>query len=174
MKFILALCLLFFSFAAPAQLTQATLDMLTKSMALLEKGEYEKIIPIAEKAIAPVKKELGENHSIYNDLYLILGTCHYMLYHYAEAEKNFLKHKEGLARISGEKDISYAASLSRLANLYRDMGKYQQALALLIQAQAISKTIFGENNADYSKCLNNLALLYADMAEYTKAEQLYI
>lgn len=174
MKFILALCLLFFSFAAPAQLTQATLDMLTKSMALLEKGEYEKIIPIAEKAIAPVKKELGENHAIYNDLYLILGTCHYMLYHYTEAEKNYLKHKEGLARISGENDVSYAACLSRLANLYRDMGKYQQALALLLQAQSISKNIFGVNNADYSKCLNNLALLYADMADFAKAEQLYI
>lgn len=174
MKFILAICLLFFSLKLPAQITSATLELLQNTMELFDKGDYEKTIIAAEKAAEAVKKEVGENHSFYNGPIFFLAVCHYQLYHYEKAEFYFLKQKELLSKTSGENDKSYSACLINLAALYRDMGKYQQAEALYIQANAINKKILGETDPDYSTSLNNLASLYHLIGQYAKAEQLFI
>ncbi|MDZ4808082.1 MAG: CHAT domain-containing tetratricopeptide repeat protein [Bacteroidota bacterium] len=173
MKFILASCLLFFSFFASGQVSMATLDLLTKSMQLVQKGEYEKAIPLLEKANEAVKKEVGENHSFYSGQLFLLGLCHQKLYHYELAEKIFLRQKELLAKNTGEKDKSYGGCLIKLANLYREMGRYQQSEALYIQVKAISKQVTGESNTNYSTATNNLGSLYQLIGQYLKAEQLY-
>jgi CHAT domain-containing protein len=170
MKFILALCLLFFSFTASAQ---TTLELLQQSMQFVEKEKYEKAIPVAEKAAEAVKKDFGENHSLYSGSIFFLALCHFKLYHYEKAEKYFTQQKFLLSKLSGEKDKSYTACLINLAALYRDMGKYQQSEALYIQANSINKVILGENDPDYSTCLNNLASLYQYIGQYAKAEQLF-
>ncbi len=88
MKFIPALCLLFFSLTVSAQ---TTLELLQQSMQLVEKEQYEKAIPIAEKAAEAVKKDFGENHSLYSGSIFFLALCHFKLYHYEKAETYFLK-----------------------------------------------------------------------------------
>ena len=170
MKFVLALCLAFFSFTASAQ---TTLELLQQSMNFIEKGDYEKGIIFSEKAAEAVKKDFGENHSLYSGTIFFLALCHYKLYHFEKAEKYFTQQKELLSKNSGEKDKSYTACLINLAALHRDMGKYQQSEALYIQANSINKIILGENDPDYSTCLNNLASLYQHMGQYAKAEQLF-
>ncbi|MDZ4794699.1 MAG: CHAT domain-containing tetratricopeptide repeat protein [Bacteroidota bacterium] len=170
MKFILALCLLFFSVCIKAQ---TTLELLQETMRLFEKGEYEKAIPVAEKAAEAVKKDFGEKHSLYNGTIFFLAVCHYKLYHYEKAEQYFVLQKDLLSKTSGEKDKTYTACLINLAAVYRDMGKYQQSEALYIQANTINKAILGENDPDYSTSLNNLASLYQFIGQYAKAEQLF-
>ncbi|MBK7561455.1 MAG: hypothetical protein IPI68_08005 [Chitinophagaceae bacterium] len=70
MKFILAICLLFFSIKGSAQ---TTFELLDNAMQLFEKGEYEKTIIAAEKAAEAVKKEFGENHILYGGPYFFPG-----------------------------------------------------------------------------------------------------
>ena len=54
MKFILAICLLFFYIKGSAQ---TTFELLDNTMQLFEKGENEKTIIAAEKAAEAVKKK---------------------------------------------------------------------------------------------------------------------
>ncbi len=153
---------------------QTTLELLQQSMQLVEKEQYEKAIPVAEKAAEAVKKDFGENHSLYSGSIFFLALCHFKLYHYEKAETYFLKQKELLAKLSGQKDKSYTACLINLGALYRSMGKYQQAEAMYVQANTLNKEILGENDPDYSTSLNNLASLYNFISQYAQAEQLYI
>ena len=173
MKFILAACLLFFSFSAPAQITAATLELLQQTMELFDKGEYEKTIMVAEKAAVSVKKDVGESDPFYGGPIFFLAVCHYRLYQYEKAETYFIKQKELLSKTSGEKDKSYTACLINLAALYRDMGKYPEAETLYIQANAINKMILGENDPDYYTSINNLASLYHLIGQYEKAEEFF-
>ena len=173
MKFILAICLLFFSFIASAQITQATLTLLQDAMQLFEKREYEKTIIAAEKARDAVKIEAGENSPFFNGTIFFLALSHYKLFHYEKAEQYYLKQKEFFSKTSGEKDKSFIASLINLAALYRDMGRYQQAEALYLQAIAINKSTVGVEDADYATSINNLGSLYHLIGQYAKAEELF-
>jgi tetratricopeptide (TPR) repeat protein/CHAT domain-containing protein len=173
MKFILAIPLLFFSFITSGQISMTTLDLLTKSMQLVQKREYGKALPLLEKANEAVKKEIGENDPFYIGQLFMLGISHQNLYHYEQAEKIFLLQKELLAKTSGEKDKTFGGCLINLANLYREMGRYKESETLYMQVKTISKEVAGESNTNYSTATNNLGSLYELTGQYTKAEQLY-
>ena len=108
MKFILAICLLFFYIKGSAQ---TTFELLDNTMQLFEKGEYEKTIIAAEKAAEAVKKEFGENHILYGGPIFFLAICHFNLFHFEKAETYFLKQKESLSKTTGEEDKSFEACL---------------------------------------------------------------
>ena len=150
-----------------------TLDLLTKSMQLVQKGEFKKAIPLLEKANEAVKKEVGENDPFYIGQLFMLGISHQKLYHYEQAEKIFLLQKELLVKTSGEKDKNFGGCLINLANLYREMGRYKQSETLYIQVKEISKEVAGESNTNYSTATNNLGSLYQLTGQYAEAEQLY-
>jgi len=73
----------------------------------------------------------------------------------------------------GEEHPRYAASLNNLAELYRTMGRYDQAEPLYKQALVINKKALGEDHPDYATSLNNLALIFDSMGRYDQAEPLY-
>src|SRR5687768_6178270 len=153
MKSLLVSCLLFLSLQATAQ---QSLPLVQQVVEFFDKGEYRNAIPVALKAVETTKTEFGENSPFHSGMVLFLAIGYWSLFEFTEAEKWFLKHSELLSKHTGENNLDYIASLNRLAQLHREMGKYQQAEASYNKALAISKSLFGVNDSSYAKSLNNL------------------
>ncbi|MCX6879248.1 MAG: CHAT domain-containing protein [Verrucomicrobia bacterium] len=72
-----------------------------------------------------------------------------------------------------EQPTEYAASLDKLAGLYKAMGAYEKAGPLFQQAIGIWARVKGNEHPSYATSLNNLAVLYQELGEFEKAEPLY-
>ena len=76
-------------------------------------------------------------------------------------------------------DETISGALTRKARIfnmsgevYRNIGRYNQAKELLEKALMIRKMIFGENHAYVATSYNNLALVYNRLGEYNQAKEL--
>ncbi len=67
-----------------------------------------------------------------------------------------------------------AISLSRIANLYHDQGRYAEAEQLYLRSLAVREEQLGGNHANTSTSINNLAELYRDQGRYEEAEPLFL
>ena len=66
-----------------------------------------------------------------------------------------------------------ATSLNNLAELYRSMGRYEEALPLYQRSLSIREEQLGANHPDTATSLNNLAELYYYMGRYEEALPLF-
>ena len=73
----------------------------------------------------------------------------------------------------GEEDPVFAISVSNLALLYFQIGKYTLAEPLYRQMLAIRQKNLGDAHPDVASSLNNLAGLYYEIGDYEQAEPLY-
>ena len=162
--------LLFYSVVA----AQQSLPLIQEAMAFFEKGEYQKVIPVAEKAVAATKTEFGESSPFHSGMVLFLAMSHWALFQVDKAEPWFVKHKDLIAKSYGENSLEFIASQNRLAQLYREMGRYRESETLYIKGISLSRSLLGENDTNHAKNLNNLASLYQFIAKYTQAEQLFV
>lgn len=171
MRSLLISVLLFLSITLPAQ---QSYQLVQQVIDLFNKGEYEKAITIAEKAVPATKTELGEASPFHAGMVLFLAMSHMSLFHFAEAETWMKLHTELTKKYTGEKTLDYIAGLNRLAYLQREMGKFSESENSYLNALAVSKAMTGENDTAYAKSLNNLASLYQFMGQYAKAETTFI
>jgi tetratricopeptide (TPR) repeat protein len=66
-----------------------------------------------------------------------------------------------------------ATSLSNLAALYVDQGRYAEAEPLNKRSMMIREKVFGPDHPDVATSLNNLAYSYESQGRYAEAEPLY-
>jgi tetratricopeptide (TPR) repeat protein len=78
----------------------------------------------------------------------------------------------GRLKVNDSPDV--ATSLSRLAGLYDDQGRYSDAEPLYIRALSIREEQLGANHPETATSLNNLAGLYREIGRYSDAEPLYV
>jgi tetratricopeptide (TPR) repeat protein len=62
----------------------------------------------------------------------------------------------------------------KLAVLYHNQGRYEEAKPLYKRALIIREQVLGENHPDTAQALNNLAELYRTLGRYEEAEPLYM
>lgn len=74
----------------------------------------------------------------------------------------------------GKEQPDYGRSCNNLANFYLEIGKYEKAEPLFVEAKRIFEKVPGENYADYALSCSNLANLYSKMGQYEKAESLFL
>jgi len=67
-------------------------------------------------------------------------------------------------------DSLYAASLNNLANLQRELGEYDQAEKLLLEALSIQQKALGKTHSDCAETLTALVLIYTEKGKYKEAE----
>jgi CHAT domain-containing protein/tetratricopeptide (TPR) repeat protein len=141
---------------------------------LFQSEQYQKAIPVAEKAAAGIKEVLGENNVFYIGLLTIQAASYENTFQYMKAESFYLQAGELLKKTSGEKSKDYTAFLHNLASLYYKTGQYEKAEGFFLRAKEITKSITGENDTTYATTLNSLAVLYETMGQFEKAEPLFI
>jgi CHAT domain-containing protein/Flp pilus assembly protein TadD len=141
---------------------------------LFAKGEFEKAIPIGQKAIEVAKRDSGEYHDNYTASLNNLATLYEKMGQFDKAEPLFIKAMEILKTISGEENADYAGVVNALGLVYNRLSQYNKAELFYIKAKEIQRKVLGEKDPDYAISLNNLANLYSDIGQYEKAELLYI
>ncbi len=65
--------------------------------------------------------------------------------------------------------LSVAISLTNLAELYKNQGRYKEAEPFFLEALDMRKSLLGEEHPDIAQSLNNLALLHYSQGRYSEA-----
>ncbi len=160
--------------ATERDIALAEAERLTQQVVELDQqGKYNEAIPLAEQALAILKKVLGENHlNTATSLNNLAGLYEFQG-RYAEAEPLY---KEALAIYKqqlGDNHPSTASILNNLAIFYFSQKKYAEAEPFYKEDLAIRKQQLGDNHPDTAISLNNLILFYESQGRYSEAEPLY-
>lgn len=101
-----------------------------------------------------------------------IGDSYYRLQNYEQATAHY---QESLALLTPTvPDHAYVARvLNKLAMVYTDEGKFEQAQPLFKQAQAMLEKTFGPNNIEVSANLSGQAKLLQQQKNYAQAERLF-
>ncbi|MBI1762730.1 MAG: tetratricopeptide repeat protein [Acidobacteria bacterium] len=158
-----------------------------KSLALLEvtqldaeastlrnAGQYDKALPLAERALAVCEKALGAEHPTTATSLKNLAELYDDKGDYAKAEPLYQRALAIREKTLGPEHPATATVLNNLALLYcHDKGNYAQAEPYYQRALAIYEKTLGPEHPYTSTALNNLAELYRSKGDYAKAEPLY-
>ena len=68
-----------------------------------------------------------------------------------------------------EMDSTYNLTLNDLGICYQIMGRYAEALPLLLETLENTETSLGKDHSEYGGRLNSLGLLYLEMGRYSEA-----
>ena len=127
-------------------------------------GEYDKSKKLLEKAIGLSKEYLGEKEGW---MFAQLGSTLRKLGNYKDAktiiEQSFNLDEKYYSGGNIKRIISY------YANLYRDIGFYEEALELHKKSLAMHIDSFGEDNIRAATLYFNIGYDYLELLEYQKA-----
>lgn len=89
-------------------------------------------------------------------------------------ERDLRKSVATREEILGKKDTQVALALSRLADFYREEGRYSEAEATSLRAVTILENSQGSEHIDLVPGLNMLAAIYQHQQRYTESEAAYL
>ncbi len=135
-------------------------------------GEYEKAIPIAEKALSVAKTQYGISHPAYATSLSDLGVINMNLGKFERAESLYHEAIKIRKKTLGENHSDYGASLNNLANLYKKQGFYKKAEPLFVASIHIKRKMLKEYHESFIRSVNNLADLYFKIGQNQKADSL--
>lgn len=172
MKATLLACFFFISFLASAQEDAATLYVTAKDYFL--KGEFEKGLPLAEKAVEKAKTQIGETTSDYATIINLLGLFYVKTQQYAKAEPLFVQARVVKQKFEGEEGADFITITENLVWVYLKLQQYSKAEPLYLQLREIKRKLLREDHPGYAAAINDLGVLYFYMGQYSKAEPLLL
>jgi tetratricopeptide (TPR) repeat protein len=110
---------------------------------LIEQGNYQEAIPIAERAVEVAKGVRGLEHPDTATSLNNLATLYQDLGYFAKAEPLFQEALRIRQKVLGPEDHDTAESLNNLAMLYHAMGAYAKAVPLLQETLRICQQVLG-------------------------------
>lgn len=149
-----------------AQLSQEGAD-------LINSGQYEDALPLAERIVNILEEELGAEHldtatGLHN-----LGYLHLLRGTYEESEQFYLRALDIREQNLGSDHADTLVVINDLASAYSAMGRYQESEALFLQILSISEQNFPAGNPRIASTLHRLAVLYRDSGRYEEAERMF-
>ncbi len=146
-------------------------ELNSQVVSLYKAGEYEKALPLAEKAVEAIKKELGEENKDYLSALRNLASVYEKNMDYTKAAKSYIRLQELTKKMEGENSLAYAKVIFELGTLYFQADRFDKAEPLFKKALEIRKEKLGTEHADYAAALNSLASTYVMTAQYEEAEK---
>lgn len=164
--------LLIYFFLCMCQIVNAQSGMLNFAKMYADKGDYDKAVEYADKALASCKQNHGEESSEY--AYILLWKASYM-FELGEVEKSIEYATQAstiYAKTKGAKSIEYAHALNELAFFNAKLGKFIFAIQIGSEAAKIRKEVNGPRHPDYAQSLNNIAAYNKEIGNHTEAVRL--
>lgn len=149
------------------------------SLAILymQRGVYEKALPLFQQATSIFKKAGQEENIYYTAVLKSLGSLYERMGQYDKASAIYQQTLEIRKKIFKENDpnypLFYPLSLGDLAILYTKTGQPEKAFPLFQEALEIRRKLLGEHHPYYAISLNNLAWFYWSTGDYHKARPLF-
>jgi CHAT domain-containing protein/Tfp pilus assembly protein PilF len=138
---------------------------------LVNQGKYAEALPLAERALAIRKRELGPDNLLVAASLIQLAAVYRGLGERARAEPMVAEALRIREAFAGPEGLLVASTLNNLAVLFRDKGDYAGAAAQLRRALSIFEKQTGPESTDTALAEGNLASLYQDMGDYGEAEK---
>jgi tetratricopeptide (TPR) repeat protein len=138
---------------------------------LLSTGDFLGALASFKKALELANIEYSPDHPAVLDLLNKVGNCLVELGDLLEAENVFHRALE-LAESIGDK-LKYSSTLSNIASLCRDQGRYEDAMNFLQKSLEIDRVILGPNDPIIANRLNNYASLLRDIGRSEEALDYY-
>ena len=135
-------------------------------MALYKKGEYDRAVIIAKKALEVAEKNHGKDHPVVATSLNTLAMLYYSQGQYAQAEPLYKRSLAIREKALGPDHPDVATSLNNLATLYHLQGRYAKAEPLFKRSLAITEKALGPDHPDVATSLNNLAALYRNQGQW--------
>jgi tetratricopeptide (TPR) repeat protein len=151
----------------PAEIAEAsnpdeTAAALTeRAAAHISKGEYQKALPLLQRALEIREKELGPEHPATATSLNNLAMLYDAMGNYQKALPLLQRALKIREKQLGPEHPDTAISLNNLAALYVNMGDYPKALPLYQRALEINEKQLGPEHPATALSLNNLAFVYA-------------
>ncbi|MFM9945654.1 MAG: tetratricopeptide repeat protein, partial [Bacteroidia bacterium] len=130
------------------------------------KEQFNEALSIYQKARGGYDPEHATTLINIGDLYRTMGDTKTAIDYLKDAMK-MIAEGEG-------KETMYADATSALANIYYDMGEYENARVLFAEIVEINKKLLGDKDPGYANCLGNLAMAYSGLGNYQEALTLYL
>ena len=146
-------------------LYQEVIDKL-KAEKTLEESVRELALQIANAHLWEDAKKLAEEGIDQISQYVNEGR-------YDEAKALLVKVLEGV-RPGEQEHTPSLGSLDRLASLYKDKGRYEEAERIYSELLDIRLQVLGDKNAATQESMENLVSLYIKEERYEEAEQVYV
>jgi tetratricopeptide (TPR) repeat protein len=153
--------------------TEAANLLIKMGQYLLQRGEYEQVESLQQRALAIREQVLGPEHEDTSVSLNELAVLYYKQGKYELAEPLYRRSLTICEKVYGSEHQQTSIRLNNLALLYNDQGKYEQAEPLYQRALAISEKALGPDHPTVAIRLNNLAFLYNNQGKYEQAEPLY-
>jgi CHAT domain-containing protein/Flp pilus assembly protein TadD len=135
-----------------------------------QSGMYKESAEAFQKGLAMQASLMGTESPVYiqsltiaSELYRTNGEAKKALAYCLQAKE--IQERNGIDQYAGK----YAATLTRLVDLYVDTEDFEKALPLALQAQAILKELNEDDDPFYGRCLQNLSYIYLNQKDFDKA-----
>jgi len=103
-----------------------------------------------------------------------LARCYRWNSDYQMAEETYQQTILEAGKVYGLESLQYAEAIDGLSGLYREIGKYKNALALSLRSLEINTQQVGIDHKNVKEAKNNIALRYLNLGDYDKAERLFM
>src|SRR6266566_908970 len=135
---------------------------------LWQRGEYEQVEQLHQRALAIREEVLGSEHGDTAIRLNNLATLYDDLRKYDEAEPLYQRSLAIRERVLGADHPDTAQSLNNLAFLYNNQGKYEQAEPLYQRALAIYERVLGPDHPDTTTIRENYEYMKESMNKEKK------
>ncbi len=153
-------------------MAQSWKEYKSKEIECYYKGDYFSAIVWAKEALSQAEVEFGKCNKYYIDDCNSLGFYYQKTGQLDEAEA-ILKDAIDICKGCEGNDLSYTYSLRSLANLYSEIGNYNESIQLYNKTLEIQSKPPDENTADFAITLNGLGRLYDKLGQFDKAESCF-
>ena len=137
-------------------------------------AKYAEAIPLGERLLELVEKEVGPEHVAVANIINGLAELYRAARNVDRAEHFFQRALAMRQKLLGPEHPDVAVTLNNLALLYIQTRDYGRAEPLLERAISIHEKIPEASPTDFAASLTNLGQRYKDKGEYGRAEALYI
>ena len=136
-------------------------------------GDLDQVISVIKRAVTHAEERFGRCQEC---VYVFFGMAPFYTFQgkYNEAEalyKEILQIMEQL--VGGNEHRNIALVFNQLSSLYRNLGRYDEAVQRNVDALEMQKRLYGDAHPDIAATLNYLAKTYYEQGLYSKAEQFY-
>jgi tetratricopeptide (TPR) repeat protein len=145
-------------------------DRRSLTLALRNLGRYDEALTEAKASADIYERILGPKHPDVGSALITLGTTHYHMAHYEEAEAA-LRRGVDIARASLGNNPSTAASMNNLGLMLMDWKGLDEADRILSEAMQIDLTALGPNHVSTLAIASNLGELHMRQGKLEQAER---
>jgi len=151
----------------------AVVDAINKLTQLYDaKKQFAQSLPLNEKALAILEKNLGKDHQAVAGAVTKLATTHAAMEQYDKAEPLFVRALAVQEKTLGKEDVEVGKTCFALGRLYVQMGKFPEAEPYCKRSIAIFQKTVGPKHPFYAFAVLNYAAVMENTGRANEAAKL--